>query len=383
MKTKCKDKTLIYRILGCIMCLIVFISCGIEWFTDHGSKFDDEYKDNHSPVIYKTNSVKAGEYAEFVMYIKCGSNKDDQINKLIIAVNVPKVWTDAKNAIVTWEGTGHGKNLEGEHKMSPIPDGTSPARKPGLTWDQALLNKFGGENPNVLDDTQWVAFVSDDAATIDNGGGAYDVYVKIKIKMKTGPDNLRAKIGFFANYENDGLSEYDSNSNEVGPDHWKAMWSPDCFEVTDGEGAEPIDFCQYHFYQVTPGNATQNDILTFRYIGDYYNNQLINESNIYLNAKAHTANGNTYTVNEISDKTKLLKDSRWGVMWSATLWPEGFFGVPANETITHIEYYFTNADGSRYVDKYDDEQAGKDDPAGDDDHSTREKKPFVYNFICK
>jgi hypothetical protein len=381
MKFKLKNKILVYRISGCVLILALFISCGIEWYKDHGNIFNDEYKDNNSAIIYKTNSVKAGEDAEFIMYIKCASNNDNRQEKLIVAVNVPKVWTDARNAEITWENSD---DLGVERKMSPIPDGTSPKSKPGLTWNQALLNKFGGENPNVLDDMQWVAFQADESWTINNGGNEFTLFVKIKIKIKTGPDNLRAKIGFFANYESDGLSEFNADSNQVGPDHWKVDWG-DCFEVTDGEGVEPIDFCQYHFNQVTPGNATQNDFLTFRYIGDYYNNQLIDESDIYLNAVATTAEGHTYTVDEISGKTKLAKDSQWGVMWSTTVWPEGFFGVPANETITQIAYYFTNGDGSLYVSKYDDEQVRDANPGFEDEmvRPGRPITPFMYSFVCK
>jgi hypothetical protein len=260
--------------------------------------------------------------------------------------------------------------------MSPIPENISPTNKQGMSWDIALLSTVGGRNPNVLDDTQWVAFQADNSWTINNGGNDFTLFVKIKIKIKTGPDNLRAKIGFFVNYDNDGLGTEE--------DRWKVMWG-DCFEVINGEGAEPIDFCQYHFYQATPGNASQNDILTFRYIGDYYNNQLIDEKDIYLNAKAYTIEGNTYTVNEISDETKLIKDSQWGVMWSKTLWPEGFFNIPAGETIDRIEYYFTNKDASLYVSKYDDDVVRDANPGYEEElvRPGRQIMPFMYYFVCK
>lgn len=373
MKLKLKNKILIYKILGCLLVLIIFISCGIAWYENHGDVFKDEYQNNNSPIIYKTSSVKAGEYAEYIMYVKCASNYDNETHRLIVALNVPKVWTEAKSAILTWE---NNEDLGTEYKMSPIPEGTSPKSQPGLTWSQTLLNAVGGRNPNILDDTQWVAFQADDPWTIFNGSNAYTLFVKVRIKIKTGPDNLRAKIGFFVNYDGDGMG--------TDEDRWKVMWG-DCFDVTDGEGAEPIDFCQYHFYQATPGNATQNDILTFKYIGDYYNNPLIDETDIYLNAKAYTAEGNTYTVNEISDKTKLVKDSQWGVMWSRTVWPEGYFSVPSNETITRIEYYFTNKDGSLYVSKYDDKVAGAMEPGYEEElvRPGRPIEPFIYYFVCK
>jgi hypothetical protein len=367
------NKKWIYRLTSGLLIFLICISCGIAWYENHGEIFKDEYQNDNSPIIYKTNSVSAGEDAEFIMYVKCASNYDNETHRLIVAVNVPKVWTEARNAIITWE---NNEDMGVERTMSPIAEGASPKNKPGLSWDQALLNTVGGRNPNILDDMQWIAFQADDPWSVHNGGNAYTLFLKIRIKIKTGPDNLRAKIGFFANYDGDGLGGDE--------DHWKVMWG-DCFEVTDGEGAEPIDFCQYHFNQATPGNATQSDIITFKYIGDYYVNPLISESDIYLNAKAYTVEGNTYTVNEISDKTKLRKDSKWEVMWSATVWPEGFFGVPANETIDRIEYYFTNSDGTLYVSKYDDDVVRDAEPGYEEElvRPGRPVTPFVYYFVCK
>jgi hypothetical protein len=354
-----------------VLVMLLLVACGIAWYENHGEIFKDEYQTNDSPIIYTTSSVQAGDYADFIMYIKCASNQDE-IHKLIIAFNVPKTWTDAKDAIVTWE---NNEDLGTQRKLSLIPEGTSPKNKPGLSWNEALLNNFGGQNPNVLDDTQWFTFIADDQWPIYNGGNAFTLFVKVRIRVKTGPDNLRAKIGFFANYDGDGLS--------TDGDRWKVMWG-DCFEVTDGEG-DVIDFCDYHFSLATPGQATQNDIITFKYIGDYYTNALMDESNIYLNATAYTVEGNIYTINEISEKTRMKKESEWGAIYSLTFWSEALFNVPANETITSIRYYFTNADGSKYVSDYDEQN--KLTPSGDPNPAIlvpgRPINPFIYNFVCK
>lgn len=362
MKNKL-NKRLLLKALSITIIVIIFVACGFELLNDHGSYFDDEYKNIKSPVVYNTSSVKAGEYANFTFYVKALAN-EEKTDKLIIAFQVPKSWTEAKNAEVTWELWNDIGELRPMELLS-----TSPKNKPGLTWDQALLNTVGGRTTNVLDDMQWYAFQAKSSWTIYN---QIDLFIKVRIKVKTGPDNLRAKIGFFVNHADDGLG--------TDEDRWKVIWG-DCFDVTDGEG-DIIDFCEYHFNRASPGMATQNDILTFEYIGDYYTNDLMTEeNNIYINAKAITDKGNTYTVDEISDKTKMKKSSEYGIAYSKTFWSEAYFNIPEGETITSIKYYFTNSDKTKYVSDYDEQH--KDEVAQNPNQPGKPIEPFIYNFICK
>ena len=352
----------IVRYLSAIIITVLFVACGFQLLSDHGLYFDDEYKNINSPVVYNTSSVSAGEYANFTFYVKAEAN-EDKTDKLVIAFQVPKSWTEAQNAEVTWELWNDIGTLRPMDLLT-----TSPKNQPGLTWDQALNNVVGGRTENVLDDMQWYAFQARDSWTIYNN---IHLYLKIRIKVKTGPDNLRAKIGFFVNHADDGLG--------TDEDRWKVIWG-DCFDVTDGEG-DIIDFCEYHFNQGTPGSATQNDILTFRFIGDYYTNDLMTEeNNIYMNAVAFTSNGNSYTIDEISEKTKMKRDSEYGIMYSLTFWPEAYFNIPSGETITSIKYYFTNDDGTKYVSDYDEQH--KEDPVPPSGPN-KDIEPFTYNFVCK
>lgn len=356
------NKQSIVRLLSVTLIAIVFIACGFQLLSDHGTYFDDEFKNINSPVVYAKNSVKAGEEAEFIFYVKAEAN-EDKTDKLIVAFQVPKSWTDAKNATVTWE---LWNDIGTEREMDLL--STSPKNQPGLTWDQALLNKVGSRTENVLDDMQWYAFQAKDSWTIHNN---IHLYIKVRFKVKTGPDNLRAKIGFFVNHADDGLG--------TDEDRWKVQWGS-CFEVTDGEG-DVIDFCEYHFNQATPGTATDNDILTFKYVGDYYKNDLMTEvNNIYFNATATTDKGNTYRVNEISDKTKMMKESVYGITYSKTFWPKAFFNIPDGETVKSIQYYFTNNDGTKYISDYDEQHKNDEVPPTG---SGKEIEPFKYNFICK
>lgn len=361
MKYKFKTQRIVkYLIMFAIG--VAFIACGFQLLNDHGTYFDDEYKNINSPVVYKTNSVKAGEEAEFIFYVKAEAN-EEKTDKLIVAIQVPKSWTEAQNAQVTWELWNDIGTLRPMELLS-----SSPKNQPGLTWDQALLNKVGGRTENVLDDMQWFAFQAKDSWTIYNN---IHLYIKVRFKVKTGPDNLRAKIGFFVNHADDGLG--------TDEDRWKVQWG-DCFEVTDGEG-DVIDFCEYHFNQGSPGTATQNDILTFKFVGDYYKSDLMSEvNNIYLNAIALTDKGNSYRIDEISEKTKMMKESDYGMTYSKTFWPESYFGIPDGEIITSIKYYFTNNDGTKYVSDYDEQH--KNDPVPPSGPS-KDIEPFKYNFVCK
>ncbi len=356
------NKQKVVRFLVIIAIAIVSIACGFQLLNDHGTYFDDEFKNVNSAVVYNTNSVQAGEYANFTFYVKAEAN-EEKTDKLIVAIQVPKSWTEASKAEVTWELWNDIGQLRPMELIT-----ASPKNNPGLTWDQALLNKVGSRTENVLDDMQWFAFQAKDSWTIYNN---IHLYIKVRFKVKTGPDNLRAKIGFFVNHADDGLG--------TDEDRWKVQWG-DCFEVTDGEG-DITDFCEYHFNQGTPGSATENDILTFKYIGDYYKNDLMTEvNNVYLNATAKTDAGTTYQISDISDKTKMMKDSEYGLTYSKTFWPKAYFAIPDGETIKSIEYYFTNSDGTKYVSDYDEQH--KNDPVPPTGPG-KQIEPFKYNFVCK
>ena len=78
-----------------------------------------------------------------------------------------------------------------------------------MTWSDALMAKYG-VGVNVLNDMEWVAFQTDKIYSIKNHDNPT---FNISFKCKTGPKNLKARIGFFINHSDDGLS-----SNE---DHYK------------------------------------------------------------------------------------------------------------------------------------------------------------------
>lgn len=295
-------------------------------------------------------SVNAGDIATFTMNIRVEPLASSNDTRLVIGYLVPKSWNAAANTVATYTS-----NIdEGVKTMSLIPEGNLPNNGNGLTWQAGLKNKYG-VGPNVLNDMEWIVYWSDQVYSVSNGE---KLTAAVTLKTKTGPDNLRVKLGFFLNHTNDGMSS--------STDENKVMYT-DCFEVVEGEGSV-IDFCELHYNSAQPINATKDDILTIKFQGDIGANILDNADEVYLCATAYTDNGNSYTVCSPNNKTKMLKENEFGHTYSLTFWPAGYFGIPESESIVRIDYSFQNEDGTLVL-----QETAEDET----------ESPFLYEFICK
>ena len=279
----------------------------------------------------------------------------------VIGFLAPKSWNVAANTKVTYKC-----DLADDHSlvynMSIIPASSLPKNGGGRTWLECLTQEYG-VGTNVLDDMEWVVFQTDQKWDIANGQTpSYTIYIKINV----GTQNLKCHLGFFVNHTDDGFSG--------GNDHKKFMMSQECFEVVGGTGAT-IDFCSNHYNKVAPMSALANDFVTFSFIGDVADNNLVGK-NIYFQGIAHTASGKTYSVTEKNAKTLMKKNNNASGTYNITLWPMGYFQIPQNEEIDYIEYEFTNADGSVTIGQSDDDftQLGIPLP------TTR--KPFIFKLSC-
>ena len=96
---------------------------------------------------------------------------------------------------------------------------------------------------------------------------------------------------------------------------------------------------------------------------------------IYFEGKAYTAEGGEYTVKDRSDDLLMKRENTFTHSYSVTIWPAGLFNIPEGETITKIDYVFTNADGSIVVNKSLDDKMSGGTPASDD-------VPFTFNLVC-
>ena len=311
------------------------------------------------------NYAKAGTTATFKMHghIKVeGDPRNDK--RLVFGFLAPKSWNIRENTTVTYTATGLEDGVT-PYSMSPVPVSSLPKNGGGMTWSDALMAKYG-VGVNVLNDMEWVAFQTDKIYSIKNHDNPT---FNISFKCKTGPKNLKARIGFFINHSDDGLS-----SNE---DHYKVAYSEQCFEVVEGEGLV-TDFCSEHFNKTTPLTALQNDFVTFSFIGGMdEDNALVKADKIYFEGTAVGSDGHRYTVNEKSDKTLMKRENQYTKTYNITFWPEGFFNVPEGTELVNIEYAFTNADGSISITQSDDDFVMLNIPL------PPQKEPFIYTFYCE
>ena len=293
--------------------------------------------------------INAGEIATFVMngHIEVAGDQVQYDDRLIFAILVPKAWKLLENNPQVTYRTTVLETWETVSTMSPIPDTQSPKNMQGYTWPDALMERFG-VGTNVLNDMEWVAFKSDKGYHLNNGDKPY---FEVTVKCYVGMQNLRARLGFFINRDDDGLSQDDR--------YFKASFS-DPFTVENGTGTY-IDFCTYHYNAVEPLESNQNDFITFSFIGSAHLNDLSATGEVYFNAVAHTDAGNTYEVMARDASTLMKRENSYSSTYKKTIWPAGYFGIPEGETITKIEYQFVNADGTIVINKTADDIAG-DEP---------------------
>ena len=333
-----------YSLIGLLVFFTVLIACV-----------------NLQKVTYEAYQVDAGEEATFKMDVFL-EPAEDRSSRLVISFCCPNDWNprDAGNVRVWYESDI--RNPGNPIEMSLIPVGESPKDAPGATWASRLWSQFG-KGPNILDDMQWVTFWGGPDAIKNNE----DMNLKITIKAKTSKQNLRAKLGFYVGHS-------DAGGTTDGA-HYGLAWG-DCFEVVNGEG-DVIDFCQLQANMNQPGNATKNDIITIKYQGGIIDNDpLSNVNDIYLTATALTNNGKRYEKTNRGEESKMKKEGVFGRTFSISLWPAAYFGIPENEELVRIEYYFSNVDGSLKLMR----QKISEDSEGNE---IIENDFFGFSFQCK
>lgn len=304
--------------------------------------------------------IKAGEVATFTFSGEINIDGSASNETFIVAFLAPRSWNVSQNATVTYREDRYEPEVD--HRMTVIPDTEQPANYKGMTWGAALRKKYGVRS-NVLNDMEWITFKSESYAEVSGS-----IHYTVTIKCNSGKNNLRFRPSFFINHSSNGLGEDNT--------HYSVKDADDCFEVVEGAGGV-IDFCSTHYNQIEPLSALQDDFVTFTFQGDInLDNELIQAENVYIEATAYTVEGNKYVVNEKSTKTLMKREVKLP-RYSMTCWPGGFFNIPEGETISYIEYIFTNEDGTVSISKSDDSR----DNEGEEVEEGK-KEPFVFELQC-
>lgn len=315
------------------------------------------------PLVFESMTVAAGDEITIIVKPLFKPAQDNNGTRMVISILVPKIWNVSKgNAVVTYENLDVDPGVI--FPMFIIPDETSPKQNQwqGMTWADAMKSRFGIGQNVPGSDMEWVTYWS-----IPYNVRNLDVRnVNVFVKIKTSYDNVKCKLGFFVNHSDDGIS--------TNADHWKVLFMDEPFETVGAPGGL-IDFCEEHPNVSIPMFASKDDIVTLKYMsgvrvpnfkGDTINTALYGASDVYLNASAFTTAGNVYEVSVISEKTHMFRESE--LNHSLTFWPAEYFKIPENEVIGRVEYYFVNADQSRYVKELNEDGT---------------ESPFLYIFGCR
>ena len=341
---------------GMVALVIIFFTCTFDQCVFWQ---DGEY------LVFDSMTVAAGDDVAITvkpLFKVATDGGADAGDRMVISILVPKLWNLRGNATMSYENTAVEPGVI--RPMFLISDEISPKQDQwqGMTWGQALMKKFGVGLNVPGSDMEWVTFWSD----------PYDMHnldarpVNVFIKFKTSVDNVKCKLGFFVNNSNDGISDNTWYS--------QITFMDEPFETVGAPGGV-IDFCEEHPNSESPMFVTKDDIVTIKYSsavktvnlqGDTVNTALYGAANVYLCASAYTASGGKYDVIEPSEKTQMIKES--DTNFSLTFWPADYFGIPDEEEISRVEYYFVNAEQSLYVKNLNDDGS---------------ESPFVYFFDCR
>jgi hypothetical protein len=248
--------------------------------------------------------------------------------QIIVGILAPKSWKIGENAKLTFSGD------KGTGTFTLVPSNLIAAgAKNGENWATRMKNKFG-IGTNFIDDMEWVPFQTTESLTANIGE---KVNAKFQIKMKVGVDGLNTsvKLGYVVCNKDDGLPD-DS------PDKFAVKYS-DCLEVTGGTG-DLIDFCNPSLAVLSPVKVLDNDFETITFDNTVTTTDLKDVQNIYLCATAHTSDGQDIVVcsQEERSKMRVIAPNKFQI----TIWPRGYFNVPAGKTLTGVDYYFTDQGGA-------------------------------------
>ena len=319
-----------------LFCLVFLIAnCGV-------------FFDSLHPVD-EPASVNAGDTMTVVLHTRYESYGDKLGLHLVAGLLAPKSWNAGANAKVYFTSTITG----GIQAMSLVPSTEIPTGSNGLNWPDAVKAKYGFGS-NVLNDLEWIVFWSDN--TFDIHANQFPT-ADITIKVKTGQDNLQYKRGYFLSESVDAF-----NTSQFSSWQFVQAFFTNCFIVNNGTG-DLVDFCYPQIGAGEPSNALVDDLVTIKYDGDLDTSNLKNAGDIYLCAKAFTTSGDIVTVCSQEPKAKMIS---WGVhKWRSDIWPRKYFHLSEGQSLTRIEYFFTDQTGTI--------KTGYANTAA----------PFVFKFKCK
>lgn len=265
----------------------------------------------------------------------------DETSKMAFAILTPKSWKTAQNAKLTFSTVGYASQGQAEitdEAMELIPS-TEVEPSTQLSWPMAYQSKVGfmGNTGPV----EWTVFRSASTFVINDNVSKEPIKAIVKIRLTTGPDNIKfffaagytgAKRGLMTEQENSGDFRYVPNETAVP------------FRVSGGYGPS-LDYTVKASVTTTPSVFRYGDIFAVNF--GSAESSLSAESKIYLCGKVVLEDGTTKTVETPSEATLML--SQGDKNFQKYIYPRHFFGLPNDAKIEAVYVWFVNSDKSIVV----------------------------------
>lgn len=290
--------------------------------------------------IILPENAQANTEEEITVKVRLVPGSDESNSQLAFAFLTPKSWKSSQNAKLTFSTSGYstqGFDEVVDEEMELIPD-TETEPSTALSWPMAYQSKVG-----LMDNkgpVEWTVFRSKTAFTINDNVSKEPIIATIKIKLKTGPENIKfffgagytgAKRGLMTEQENSGDFRYVPNEVAVP------------FTVKGGSGAF-LDYTVTATVTTTPSVFRYGDIFAVNYLAE---GTELSGNKVYLCGKAVLSDGTEIVVSTPSEATlmkELGEDS-----YQRYIFPRHFFSVPEGKNIESIYVWFSNSDASVVV----------------------------------
>ena len=300
--------------------------------------------------IDQPETVNAGENLTAVVKVHLDVAGTNLGKTLVVGFLVPKSWNASKNTSVYYTCTALSADNE---KMSLMP-ASEKETNTQISWPEALMqDKRYALMGNLINDMEWVVFRSTKTYDVNSS-----IDYTVKIVTKTGEQNLLVNLGYFVGNTYNGLAAPGSDKYHDG--RYARL------SVINGTG-DLIDFINPQLAMMELSKATDNDIQTIFYDGDLITTPLSSETKIYLCAKGYTTDGQVIEQGGVSDQTA-FKPAPGINKFRFDFWPRSFFGLKENQSLTKMEYFLTDATGTKKIG-----YGG----------STLPSDPFKFTFNCQ
>lgn len=284
---------------------------------------------------------KVNSEIEIKVKIRVVTETDD-VAKLVFGVLAPKSWHLADNATLSYTTSGYATQgfpeVVDEALLPVAASEIEPSTQ--MPWAMAhqsilgLMDNFG--------EVEWTVFKSSTSFVINDNVSKEPIDAVVKIRLKTGPDNIRFNMGFHFCGDHYGMKD-------DGESRYKRNEKSKVLEVTGGAG--PVDdYTKVKLVSTTPSVFRYGDIFAVNFQSEVDDNAtaLKGADEVYLCAEAVLADGTVVSVSKPSAKN--LMTVTGPVSYLKYIYPRDFLGLAPNAVIKEMSVWFTDKEGKVRVD---------------------------------